>query len=143
MEFVTIHLYSLYPVFEFFGAVMYSVMAFGLMIFLLLILKLENPTKKIILITALAALCAVSYYISPVAGAVPAAAYFYTALKENGIETGVKRVIFLYISALIIAFLLPVLYENYIYCVNSCTFDLLITLALSLVILGTVAILKK
>ena len=143
MEFVRIHLFSLYPVFEYFGAVMFSVIAFGNILLLLIILKKENPTEKIILVPTLAALCAISYYFCPAAFAVPAAAYLYAALKENGIYTGLKGAIFLYVSAGIIAFLLPVLYKNHIYCVNSCTFDLLIILALSMIITGTLAIFKK
>jgi len=143
MEFVTIYLYSLYPVFEYFGAVMFSAIAFGFILLLLAILKKENRTEKIILIPVLAALCAVSYYISPIPCAIPVVAYLYTALKENGIEINPKRGIFLYISAGVIAVLLPVLYKNHIYCVNSCAFDLLVTLALSLVVLGTLAIIKK
>ena len=143
MEFVTIHLYSLYPVFEYFGAIMFSVIAFGFILLLLIILEKENRKEKIILILGLAALCAISYYISPAACAVPAVAYLYIALKENGIKTDVKKSISLYISAGVIALLLPVLYKNHIYCVNTCTFDLLITLALSLVLLGTLVIIKK
>ncbi|MBN1432525.1 MAG: hypothetical protein JW931_07100 [Methanomicrobiaceae archaeon] len=143
MEFVTIHLYSLYPVFEYFGAVMFSVIAFGYILLLLIILRKENRTEKIILVPILAALCVFSYYFSPAACAFPATAYLYIALKENGIYTGLKSTIFLYVSAGIIALLLPVLYKNHIYCVNSCTFDLLVILALSMIITGTLTILKK
>lgn len=143
MEFVKIHLYSLYPVFEYFGAVIFSVIAFGFILLLLIILEKENRKEKIIRILGLAALCVFSYYISPTACAVPAAAYLYIALKEKGIETDLKSTIFLYVSAGIIALLLPVLYKNHIYCVNSCTFDLLVILALSMIITGTLTILKK
>jgi cobalamin synthase len=93
---------------------MVSIMSFGLMVLLPKILKKENPTKKIIQILALAALCAVSHFLSMLVFAAPVAKYLYSSLKK--IETDIKKAIILYISTGIIALILFPGTESYLLC---------------------------
>lgn len=143
MEYVKIYLYSIYPVFEFFGAVMLSIMAFGLIALCCIAFEQKDSAEKIWYILSIAVLLLLSLFSGLITGGVLAGAYFYLALKEKNIRTGGKRTIILFVAAGAIALLIHVLENNYIACVNACTSGLLEILAFSFIILGTTDILMR
>lgn len=125
-------------VFDYISAVILSQIILGLILLVVFAFRRENREKNTFLPFSVLLLIIMAFFSSLIVGAIFLSVYLYIFFKETGIKTS-PRNIFLLIGAacgLLIAML--ILINTGMGSVNTCIYNLLGTLSISLTILGLV-----